>query len=246
MYSVYWLLVPAIAILAIIYGIIRYRLHNMRLVLKEEEKLLGGQAELLQREQREMNAFKAQLSEQMHLWKESRQESSKTIENMRNELLADMEEQENLCYWQDDFFNLTFLHQLDECRNQGIELTLEGFPKEGMPVPKARLMEMTGLMINLFDNAREACLLIPDEKERWIKIQVRKDGEKLYLSMENSCNEKSKKKIGTKTWKGNSDEHGIGLDIINDLVSDMKGRIITERRENAYHVDLTIPIGHEL
>lgn len=245
MYYIYWLLVPVVVILAIIYGIIRYRLHTMRLVLKEEEKILSGQAELLQKEQSKMKEFKAQLADQMQQWKESRKENSEVIDEMQNELLTDMEEHEDVCYWQDPFFNLTFLHKLEECRNMEIELTLEGFPPEGMPVPKARLMELTSLMINLFDNAREACLLISNEEERWIAIRVRKDGDKLFYTMENSCNEKSRQRFGTNTWKGNPEEHGIGLDIINDLVSDMNGWIKSERRDNIYRVEMMIPVGRE-
>jgi len=243
MYYIYWLMIPVMVILATIYGIIRYRLHVVRLALKEEEKLLAGQAELLQKEQREMNAFKAQLAEQIHEWKNSREESSETIQIMQNELLADMEERDDRRCWQDAFLNLTFLHKLDECRAKDIEVVLEGFPPEGMPAPKARHMELTSLMINLFDNAREACMLIPEEEERWIKIGVRRDGDRLHFTMENSCNERSKQRFGTNTWKKNSDEHGIGLDIINDLVSDMKGRIKSERRENVYHVELMLPLG---
>ena len=106
-------------------------------------------------------------------------------------------------------------------------------------------MELTSLMINLFDNAREACLLIPEEKERWIKIRVRRDGKKLFFSMENSCNEKSRQRFGTNTWKGNPDEHGIGLDIINDLVGDMKGWIKSKRQENVYYVELMLPVSRE-
>lgn len=245
MYYIYWAMIPVIAILAIVYGIISYRLHNMRLVLKEEEKILVGQAELLQREQNEMREFKAQLADQIHQWQKSRQESPETIKKMQSELLTDMAEREERCYWQDNFINLTFLHQLNECRVQGIEPELEGFPKEGMPVPKERIMELTSLMINLFDNAREACLLIPEEKERWIKIRVRRDGKKLFFSMENSCNEKSRQRFGTNTWKGNPDEHGIGLDIINDLVGDMKGWIKSKRQENVYYVELMLPVSRE-
>lgn len=245
MYYIYWAMIPVIAILAIVYGIISYRLHNMRLVLKEEEKILVGQAELLQREQNEMREFKAQLADQIHQWQKSRQESPETIKKMQSELLTDMAEREERCYWQDNFINLTFLHQLNECRVQGIEPELEGFPEEGMPVPKERVMELTSLMINLFDNAREACLLIPEEKDRWIKIRVRRDGKKLFFSMENSCNEKSRQRFGTNTWKGNPDEHGIGLDIINDLVGDMKGWIKSKRQENVYYVELMLPVSRE-
>ena len=245
MYNVYWVLIPVMVILAVIYGIISYRLHIIRTVLKEEEKILAGQAELLQKEQREMNVFKEQLADQIHQWKKSRQDNSETIEKMQNELLADMEGREELCYWQDDFINLTFLHKLNECREEAIEPELEGFPQEGMPVPKGRLIALTSLMINLFDNAREACMLIPEEKDRWIKICVRKDRERLFYSMDNSCNEKSRQRSGTNTWKRDSEKHGIGLDIINDLVSDMKGRIISKRQGNVYHVELMLPIGRK-
>lgn len=243
MYYIYWILIPVMVMFAIIYGVIWYRLHVVRLALKEEEKLLAGQAELLQKEQKEMNDFKAQLAEQIYVWKNTRQERSETIQIMQNELFEDMEEREDGRCWQDAFLNLTFLHKMDECWAQDIEVTLEGFPQEGMPAPKERHMELSGLIINLFDNAREACMLIPEEEERWIRIGVRRDANRLYFSMENSCNERSRQQFGTNTWKKNSDEHGVGLDIVNDLVSDMRGRIKSERRDNVYYVELMLPLG---
>ena len=145
MYYIYWIMIPVMVMFAIIYGVIRYRLHVVRLALKEEEKLLAGQAELLQKEQREMNAFKAQLAEQIHEWKNSRQESSDNIRIMQNELLADMEDRDDRHCWQDAFLNLTFLHKLDECRAEDIEVTVEGFPPEGMPAPNP----MRGMMTSL-------------------------------------------------------------------------------------------------
>lgn len=245
MYDIWWLMIPVLAVLAIIYGIMRYRLHVGRAVLKEEEKLLAGQFELLQKEQKEMNEFKAQMAEEIHQWKMSREENSERVALFQNDLLSDLKPEEDRCYWQDALLNLTFLHKLDECRKQGIEVTLEGFPQEGMPVPKANHTELTSLMINLFDNAREACQLIPEIENRWILINVRKDRSRLFVSMKNSCNEQSRQRSGTKTWKRNSDEHGIGLDIINDLVSGMKGWIKSERRENVYHAELMLPLGRE-
>ena len=241
MYYLWWSMIPVLAVLALIYAIIRYRLHIGRLVLKEEEKLLLGQFELLQKEQKEINDFKAQVVGQIQQWKQSRQESSDRIEVFQNDLLADMKTDEDQCYWQDVLLNLTFLHKLDECRMQNIEVTLEGFPQEGMPVPNTRHAELTGLMINLFDNAREACELIQEKKDRRIRIEVRKNQNRLLFSMDNSCNERSRQRSGTSTWKRNPEEHGIGLDIINDLVSGMRGRIKNERRENLYHVELILP-----
>ena len=38
MYYIYWLMIPVMVILATIYGIIRYRLHVVRLALKEDEE----------------------------------------------------------------------------------------------------------------------------------------------------------------------------------------------------------------
>ena len=77
------------------------------------------------------------------------------------------------------------------------------------------------------------------------KQQGTGDRSRLFVSMKNSCNEQSRQRSGTKTWKRNSDEHGIGLDIINDLVSGMKGWIKSERRENVYHAELMLPLGRE-
>lgn len=236
-------MVPFLAALLAAFGIVRYRIHVGRLALKEEEKLLAGQFALLQKEQEEMNDIKVQMTEEIHLWKQSRKECSERIELFQNDILSDMETGEERCFWQDALLNLTFLHKLDECRSRDIDVTLEGFPQEGIPAPDAGYMELSSLMINLFDNAREACQLIPEKEDRRIVIRVRRDGGRLFISMDNSCNDRSRQRSGAKTWKKDAGEHGIGQDIINDLVDSMKGRIKSERRENVYHVELMLPAG---
>ena len=252
MYDIWWMIVPVVTVLAIIYGIVRYRLHTGRLVLEEEEKLLVGQFELLKKEQSEINAFRAQMAEELDLWRKTRQACSEQqayseqIELFQDEvltdLLSDMEERETHCYWQDTLLNMTFLHKLDECRRCGIKMTLEGFPQEGMPAPNAGHTELTSLMINLFDNAREACQLIPDIEDRWITIDVQKKKGRLFICMKNSCNDRSRQRFGSSTWKKNAEKHGIGMDIITDLVNSMNGRIKNERRENVYQVELMLPV----
>lgn len=77
------------------------------------------------------------------------------------------------------------------------------------------------------DNALEATYKIEDSQSRWINILLRHDETYLYLQIENSTAEPVTISNNTiATSKQDSQNHGLGLPSIQNLVNELQGKLI--------------------
>ena len=235
---------------------------NMEILRKQEEALLS-QVDLLRTEQEKLEQSKKEIRDKIAERMESEQpvepqpaqttqtasedeESAQqpvfTVQNLQKDILEDMQDEKYVPYWKDPVLNAIFLRKIEECEITGADVTVEGFPEEGIPLPGKSIAEMIALFSNLFDNAIEACMLLPEE-ERWIRFTVKPDKKKWIFCLENSSGEKSLRKPGEKTSKKNKEDHGIGKDIIVEIVNRNRGWIEFTQEEGAYRVDMMLPEG---
>ena len=93
---------------------------------------------------------------------------------------------------------------------------------------------------NLFDNAIEACLLLPEEK-REIRVYFEMKSTQLYMSFTNSTAVgKQQKTDGRfKTTKGKG--HGFGLVRIDDVIERHSGFISRNSEDGAYTTEILLP-----
>lgn len=93
---------------------------------------------------------------------------------------------------------------------------------------------------NLFDNAIEASLSLP-EKERLIRVYMDMKGNKLYISFTNFTAGKKLIKSGRifKTSKGEG--HGFGLLRIDDIVDRHEGYISRNSEDGAFTTEILLP-----
>ena len=77
------------------------------------------------------------------------------------------------------------------------------------------------------------------EKKRWIRFSYTKKENKMFFTMENSYSEAQPQH--EKTWKRNKQEHGIGKDIINEIVERNNGWVTFERKDGVYRVETMLP-----
>lgn len=87
-------------------------------------------------------------------------------------------------------------------------------------------VRLCGLLGNALDNAIEACLHIP-EKERYIKVLMKVEKKNLFIEIENPYDGTiySDSKGQLITRKKNRMNHGFGLTIMNELLSDNSGSL---------------------
>lgn len=93
---------------------------------------------------------------------------------------------------------------------------------------------------NLFDNAMEASMALPEEK-RMIRVYMDMKGTQLYISFTNFTAAKKLSKVGRgfKTSKGEG--HGFGLVRMDDIVSRYDGYLSRNSEDGAFTTEILIP-----
>ncbi len=116
----------------------------------------------------------------------------------------------------------------EHCEKNSISLTMD---IEDFPLDFLNDMDITTIFSNIFDNAVEACVELPQE-ERNIHIALKKRLDLVMLRIINSCME-------------NGTPHpGIGLSNVKKAVEYYDGVLSIAYHKNQFEVAITIPIEH--
>ena len=101
-------------------------------------------------------------------------------------------------------------------------------------------LDLCCIIGNLFDNAMEASMALPEEK-RMIRVYMDMKGTQLYISFTNFTAAKKLSKVGKgfKTSKGEG--HGFGLVRIDDIVSRYDGYLSRNSEDGAFSTEILIP-----
>ena len=101
-------------------------------------------------------------------------------------------------------------------------------------------LDLCCIIGNLFDNAMEASMALPEEK-RMIRVYMYMKGTQLYISFTNFTAAKKLSKVGKgfKTSKGEG--HGFGLVRIDDIVSRYDGYLSRNSEDGAFTTEILIP-----
>ncbi len=94
---------------------------------------------------------------------------------------------------------------------------------------------------NLFDNAIEANLALPEE-ERLIKIYIDIKGKQLYLSFTNFTAQKKRAKLGKVYSSTKSREHGLGLLRIDDVIEKVDGYLSRNLEDGCFTTEILLPL----
>lgn len=101
-------------------------------------------------------------------------------------------------------------------------------------------LDLCCILGNLFDNAIEASLSLP-EAERQIRVYMDMKGTQLYISFTNFTSGKKMNKVGNvfKTSKG--DGHGFGLVRIDNIIERLGGYLSRNSEDGAFTTEILIP-----
>lgn len=101
-------------------------------------------------------------------------------------------------------------------------------------------LDLCCIIGNLFDNAMDASMALPEEK-RMIRVYMDMKGTQLYISFTNFTAAKKLDKVGKgfKTSKGGG--HGFGLVRIDDIVSRYDGYLSRNSEDGAFTTEILIP-----
>ena len=101
-------------------------------------------------------------------------------------------------------------------------------------------LDLCCIIGNLFDNAMEASMALPEEK-RMIRVYMDMKGTQLYISFTNFTAAKKLSKVGKgfKTSKGEG--HGFGLVRVDDIGSRYDGYLSRNSEDGAFTTEILIP-----
>ena len=101
-------------------------------------------------------------------------------------------------------------------------------------------LDLCVIIGNLFDNAIEASLALPED-QRMIRVYLDMKGTQLYISFTNRTAGKKLPKVGKifKTTKGA--DHGFGLVRIDNIIERLDGYLSRNSEDGAFTTELLIP-----
>lgn len=103
--------------------------------------------------------------------------------------------------------------------------------------------DLTIIMWNLLENARDACIRIANPKERFVRVAGLHSAMSWELQVINSMHPTEKKKgIWGLTSKRDLEKHGMGLHIVSQAVEKYEGFISFKENNNLHETNIVIPM----
>ena len=122
-------------------------------------------------------------------------------------------------------------------QSRGITVKADAHVPVGLRMSEIDLCCILG---NLFDNAIEASMALPEE-ERLIRVYMEMKGTQLYISFTNFTADKKRLKSGKvfRTTKGEG--HGFGLIRIDAIIERLDGYLSRNSEDGAFTTEILIP-----
>ena len=100
--------------------------------------------------------------------------------------------------------------------------------------PKISSVDLCVLIGNIFDNAINACTILPEDSPKYIKAEILQKGCTLVIRTENpySSNLKVRPRLG---------KHGLGLKNVHKVVNKYNGNIDIHSEDEVFYVTIIIP-----
>lgn len=105
---------------------------------------------------------------------------------------------------------------------------------------KSSEIDLCCIIGNLFDNAIEASLKLPEEK-RLIRVYMDMRNTQLYISFTNLTAEKKMEKVGNIYRSTKGEGHGFGLARIDAIVERLEGYISRNSEDGAFTTEILLP-----
>ena len=103
-------------------------------------------------------------------------------------------------------------------------------------------LDLCIILGNLFDNAIEASLALP-EAERLIRVYLDRKGAQLYISFTNFTAVKKRSKTGGRFQTTKGEGHGFGLVRIDAIVERLGGYLSRNSEDGAFTTEILLPVG---
>ena len=128
--------------------------------------------------------------------------------------------------------------------------TVDTAVKTGNPMADASVpvklniseLDLCVILGNLFDNAIEASLTLPEE-ERLIRVYMDMKGTQLYISCTNFTAAGKRQKTGGLFRSTKGEDHGFGLVRMDAIIERLGGYLTRNSEEGAFTTEILLPVG---
>ena len=101
-------------------------------------------------------------------------------------------------------------------------------------------LDLCCILGNLFDNAIEASLPLP-ERERQMRVYMDMKGTQLYISFTNFTSGRKLNKVGNLFQTSKGEGHGFGLVRIDNIIERLGGYLSRNSEDGAFTTEILIP-----
>ena len=101
-------------------------------------------------------------------------------------------------------------------------------------------LDLCCILGNLFDNAIEASLSLPEDR-RLIRVYMDMKGSQLYISFTNFTAAKKMEKVGKRFRTIKGEGHGFGLVRIDNIIERLDGYLSRNSEDGAFTTEILIP-----
>lgn len=242
-----WLkLIAAVLILIVnLFTFYNYNELQEKALYQAERQFLTQQVENYAVQLQEMSKIWQQTREYRHDMKQkylliesylNRNEYEK-IRELYQQGVENLKEEDNLSKTGNISFDTIVNYKVAVAKKNNIKVKLDAIIPYDM---KWEDMDLYSLLGNLFDNAIEAAGKA-DIEEREIKVLAKMSGNNLYLEMENPYVGNLKKQgRNYLTTKVNKNEHGLGLQIIENIINRHNGQMIIDDKNNYFKIKVLL------
>ena len=122
-------------------------------------------------------------------------------------------------------------------QSRGITVKADAHVPVGLRMSEIDLCCILG---NLFDNAIEASMALPEE-ERLIRVYMEMKGTQLYISFTNFTAGKKLRKTGKVYNSTKGEGHGFGLVRIDKIIEQLDGYLSRNSEDGAFTTEILIP-----
>lgn len=107
-------------------------------------------------------------------------------------------------------------------------------------------MAFASFLMNLLENAMEACAKVPLEQGRWIKLKIMMKNDKVTIACANSSSGQTHRLSGKFiTSKEDPDKHGLGISIMQQCCESVGGSMVIEENNGSFTVRAVFPLSKQ-
>lgn len=226
------------------------KLVKQQAIIEEQVNMMSVRYQMIQENiestRRARHDMRHQINTIRVLCEQNNQETLGEFLKANEEELEKLEQKGRIC--PDPIVDSILEYYREKAVARGIHVTLD------VRIHKAyqfEMMDMTSLLGNCLENAIEACEMLPETEERYLRIFMDEKNEMLLMEIENSCEDLGVATrgsfIGTKAFPSMKEgsHHGIGLESVELIARKYDGMVDYKREKGVFVIRIALKILKE-